>query len=108
MSSSEVGHDISEGSYQLSQTKFAKELEDEIGELREEEHEGMSCWLEDNLLRDLKEKMKHKATEVREKRTGKILKGKCKAQFHKTLSDSSGDEMLETDDRLLSKLLQAN
>ena len=67
-SSSEVGHDISEGSYELSETKFAKELKDENGEPTEEEHEEMSGWLEDYLLGYLKEKMKHKATEVREKR----------------------------------------
>ena len=36
----------------------------------------MSGWLEDYLLGDLKEKLKHKATEVREKRTRKTLKGK--------------------------------
>ena len=53
-SSSEVGHDFSEGSYELRETKFAKELKDEIGELREEEHEEMSGWLEDHLLGDLK------------------------------------------------------
>ena len=47
--------------------KFAKQLNDEIGELTEEEHEEMSGWLEDQLITDLKEKMKHKATEVREK-----------------------------------------
>ena len=34
-SSSEVGHDVSEGSYELPETKFAKELKDEIGELTE-------------------------------------------------------------------------
>ena len=34
----------------------------------------MSGWLKDYSLTDLKEKMKHKATEVREKRTGKTLK----------------------------------
>ena len=66
-SSSEVGHDFSEGSYELPETKIAKELKGEIGELTEEEHEEMSGWLEDYLLTDLKEKMKHKATEVREK-----------------------------------------
>ena len=66
----------------------------------------MSGWLEDYLLRDLKEKMKHKATEVREKRTRKTLKGKSKVDRHKTLSDSSEDEIVETDDPSLSKLLQ--
>ena len=75
-SSSEVGHDFSEGSYELPETKFAKELKDDIGELKEEEHEEMSRWLEDHLFTDLKEKMKHKATEVREKRTRNTLKGK--------------------------------
>ena len=105
-SSSEVGHDFSEGSYELPETKFAKELKEEIGELKEEEHEGMSGWLEDYLLTDLKEKMKHKATEVREKRTHKTLKGKSKVEFHKTLSDVSTEEILETDDPLLSKVLQ--
>ena len=74
-SSSEVGHDFSEGSYELPERKFAKELKDEIVEL-EEEHEEMSGWLEDYLLTDLREKMKHKATEVREKRTRKTLKEK--------------------------------
>ena len=59
-SSSEVGHDCSEGSYELPETKFAKELKDEIGELTEEEHEEMSGWLEDYLLTDLKEKRKTK------------------------------------------------
>ena len=54
--SSEVGHDIFEGSYELPEKKFAKELKDEIGELTEEEHEEMSGWLEDYLLRDLKRK----------------------------------------------------
>ena len=63
-SSSEVGHDIPEGSYELPETEFAKELKDENGGLTEEEHEEMSGWLEDYLLRDLKEKMKHKATDV--------------------------------------------
>ena len=63
----------------------------------------MSDWLEDYLLRDVQENMKHKATEVREKRT---RKGKSKVEFHKTLSDSSAVEVLETDDPLLSKLLQ--
>ena len=105
-SSSEVGHDFSEGSYELPETKFAKELKDEIGELTEEEHEEMSGWLEDYLLTDLKEKMKHKATKVREKRTRKTLKGKSKVEFHKSLSDNSEGEILETDDPLLSKVLQ--
>ena len=41
-SSSEVGHDITERSCELPQTKFAKDLKDEIGELTEEEHEEMS------------------------------------------------------------------
>ena len=50
--------------------------------------------------------MKHKATEVREKRTRKMLKGKSKVEFHKILPDDSEDEILETDDPLLSKLLQ--
>ena len=59
-SSSEVGHDVSEGSYELPETNFAKELQDEIGELTEEEHEEMSGWLEDYLLTDLKVKVKHK------------------------------------------------
>ena len=75
-SSSEVGHHRSQGSYELPETNFAKELKDETGELTEEEHEEMSSWLEEYLLRDLKEKMKHKATEVREKRKRKTLKGK--------------------------------
>ena len=66
----------------------------------------MSGWLEDYLLRDLKQKMTHKATEVRKKRTGKTVKEKSKVEFRKTLSDSSEDEILETDDPLLSKLLQ--
>ena len=105
-SSSEVGHDFSEGSYELPETKFGKELKDEIGELTEEEHEEMSGWLEDYLLTDLKEKMKHKATEVREKRTRKTLGGKSKVELHKTLSDDSEEEILETDDPLLSKVLQ--
>ena len=105
-SSSEVGHDFSEGSYELPETKFAKELKDEIGELTEEEHEEMSGWLEDYFLTDLKEKMKHKATEVREKRTRKTLKGKSKVEFHKSLSDDSEEEILETDDPLLSKVLR--
>ena len=102
-SSSEVAHDFSEGSYKLPETKFAKELKDEIGELTEEEHEEMSGWLEDYLLGNLKEKMKHKATEVREKRTCKTLKGKSKVEFHKSLSDGSEHEILETDDPLLSR-----
>ena len=105
-SSCEVGHDISEGSYDVPERKFAKEVKDEIGEVTEEEHEEMSSWLEDYLLGDLKEKMKHKATEVREKRTHKTLKGKPKVEFHKTLSDSSQDEILEMDDPLLWKFLQ--
>ena len=88
--SSEVGHDFSEGSYELPETKFAKELKDEIGELTEEGHEEMSGWLEDYLLTDLEGKMKHKATEVREKRTRKKLKGKSKVEFNKTLFDDSG------------------
>ena len=104
-SSSEVGHDFSEGSYQLPETKCAKELKDEIGELTEEEHEEMGGWFEDYLLTDLKEKMKHKATEVREKPTRKTLKGKSKVEFHKSLSDDSEEEILETDDTLLSKVL---
>ena len=66
----------------------------------------MSGWLEDYLLTDLREKMKHKATEVREKRTLKTLKGKCKVEFHKSLSDNSEEEILETEDPLLSKVLQ--
>ena len=66
----------------------------------------MNGWLEDYLLENLKEKMKHKATEVRDKRTRKTVKGKSKAEFHKTLSDGSEDEILETDDPLLSKVLQ--
>ena len=105
-SSSEVGHDFSEGSYELPETKFAKELKDEIGELTEEEHEEMSGWLEDYLLTDLKERMKHKATEVRKKRKRKTLKGKSKIEFHKSLYKDSGEEILETDDPLLSKVLQ--
>ena len=105
-SSSEVGHDFSEGSYELPETKFAKELKDEIGELTEEEHEETSGWLEDYLLTDLKEKMKHKATEVREKRTCKTLKGKSKVEFHKSPFDNSEEEILETDDPLLSKVPQ--
>ena len=75
-SSSQVGHDFSEGSCELSETKFPKKLKDGIGELTEEEQEEMSGWPGDYLLTDLKEKMKHKATEVREKRTRKTLKGK--------------------------------
>ena len=105
-SSSQVGHDFSEGSYELPETKFAKQLKDEIGELTEEEHEEMSGWLEDYLLTDLKEKMKHKATEVREKRTRKTLKGKSKLEFHKSLSEDSEEEILETADPLLRKVLQ--
>ena len=66
----------------------------------------MSGWLKDFLLTDLKEKMKHKATKVREKRTCKTLKGKSKVEFHKTLSDDSEEEILETDDPLPSKVLQ--
>ena len=50
--------------------------------------------------------MKHKATEVREKRTRKTRKGKSKIQFHKSLSADSQEEILETDDPLLSKVLQ--
>ena len=99
-SSSEVRHDIYEGSYELPETKFAKELKDEMGELTEEEHKEMNGWLEDYLLGDFKEKMKHKATEVREKRTGKTLEGKSKVEFHRTLSEGSEDETLETDDPL--------
>ena len=38
-SSSKVGHDFSEGSYELPERKSAKELKHEIGELTEEEHE---------------------------------------------------------------------
>ena len=105
-SSSKVGHPFSEGSYELPKTKFGKELKDEIGELTEEEHEEMSGWLEDYLLTDLKEKMKHKATEVREKRTRKTRRGKSKVELNKTLSDDSEEEILETDDPLLSKVLQ--
>ena len=104
--SSEVGHDISEGSYELPETKFGKEPKDEIGDLTEDEHGEMSDWLQDYLLRDLKEKTKHKATEVREKHTLMTLKGKYKVNFDKTLSDSSEEEILETDDPPLSKLLQ--
>ena len=105
-SSSEVGHDMPEGSYQLPETKFTKELKDKIIKLTEEEHEEMSGWLEDYLLRDHKEKMQQKASKVREKRTRKTLKQKSKVEFHKTPSDSSEDEILETNDSLLSKLLQ--
>ena len=105
-SSSEVGHEFSEGSDELPETKFAKELKDEIGELTEEQHEEMSGWLENYVLTDLKEKVKHKATEVGAKRTRKTLKGKSKVEFHKTLSDDSEKEILETDDPLLSKVLQ--
>ena len=47
--SSELGHNISQGSYELLETTLAKELKDEIGELTEEEHEEMSGWLEDYL-----------------------------------------------------------
>ena len=94
-SSSEVGHDFSEGSYELPETKFAKELKDDIGKLTEEEHEEMSSLLEDYLLTVLREKMKHKATEVREKRTRKTLKGKSKVDLHKSLSDDSKEELLE-------------
>ena len=66
----------------------------------------MSGWLEDYFLTDLREKMKHKATEVREKRTRKTLKGKSKVEFHKSLSDDSEEAIVETDDPLLSKVLQ--
>ena len=66
----------------------------------------MSGWLRDYLLTDLKEKMKHKATEVREKRTRKTLKGKSMVEFHKSLSHDSEEEILETDDPVLSKVLQ--
>ena len=66
----------------------------------------MSDCLEDYLLTDLKEKMKHKATEVREKRTRKTFKGKSKVEFHKSLSDDSEEEILEMDDPPLSKVLQ--
>ena len=104
--SSEVGHYFSEGCYELPERKFAKELKDEIGELKGVEHEEMSGWLEDYLLVDLKAKMKHKATKVREKRTRKTLKRKSKVEFHKTLSDGSEHEILETDDPLLLKVLQ--
>ena len=66
----------------------------------------MSGWPEDYFLTDLKEKMKHKAIKVREKRTHKTLKGKSKVEFYKTLSDISEEEILETDDPLLSKVLR--
>ena len=66
----------------------------------------MSGWLEDYLLTDLMEKMKHKATEVREKGTRKTLKGKSKVEFHKSVSDDSEEEILKTDGPLLSKVLQ--
>ena len=66
----------------------------------------MSGWLEDYFLTDVKEKMKRKATEVREKRMRRTLKRKSKVEFHKTLCDDSGEEILETDDPLLSKVLQ--
>ena len=55
---------------------------------------------------DLKVKMKHKATEVREKRARKTLKRKSKVEFHKSLSGDSEEEILETDDPLLLKVLQ--
>ena len=102
--SSEVRHDFSEGCYELPETKFAKELEDEIGELSEEEHEEMSGSLEDYLLTYVKEKMKHKATEVREKRTRKTIGGKSKMKLHKSLSDDSEEKNPETDDPLVSEL----
>ena len=76
-----MGHDFSEGSYELPETKFAKEVKDEIGELTEEEHENLSGLLKDYLLTDLKEKMKHKATEVREKRTRKKLRENPRLNF---------------------------
>ena len=63
----------------------------------------MSGWLEDYSLKDLKEKMKHKAIEVGEKCTRKTLKGKSKVEFHKILPESCEDEIVETDDPLLSK-----
>ena len=66
----------------------------------------MSGWLEDYLLTDLKEKMKHKATEVREKRTCKTIKGKSKVEFHKSLSHASEEEIVDTDDPLPLKVLQ--
>ena len=50
--------------------------------------------------------MKRKATQDRGKRTRKTFKGKSKLEFHKTLSDGSEDEILETDDPPLSKVLQ--
>ena len=50
--------------------------------------------------------MKHKATEVREKRTRKTLKGKSKVQCRRSLSDDSEEEILEADDPHLSKELQ--
>ena len=56
-------------------------------------------------MTDLKEKTTHKATEVRAKRTRKTLKGKSKVQCRKSLSDNSEEEILETDDPLLSKVL---
>ena len=104
--SSEVVHHFSELSYEIPETKFAKELKDEIGELTEEEHEERSGLLEEYLLTDLKEKMKHKATEVREKRTFRTLEEKSKVEFHNTLSDDSEEEILETDDPLPWKVLQ--
>ena len=55
---------------------------------------------------EVRQKMKHKATEVREKRTHKTLKGKSKVEFHKRPSDVSEEEILQTDDPLLSKVLQ--
>ena len=66
----------------------------------------MSGWLEDHLLTDLKEKMKHKATEVQEYTIKYTIKGKSKVEFHKTLSDDYEEEILETDDPPLSKVLQ--
>ena len=66
----------------------------------------MRGWQEDYSLGELKEKMKHKGTQVREKRTSKTFKGKSEVEFHKTLSDGSEDEILETDDPPLSKVLQ--
>ena len=50
--------------------------------------------------------MKHKATEVREKCTRKTLEGKSKVEFHKSLSDDFEDKIPETDDPVLSKVLQ--
>ena len=91
----------------MPETLFAKELKDEIVELTEEEHEEMHHWLESYLLSNLNKKMKHKATEVRERRTRKTRKGKSKVEFHKTLADSSGDEIPATDDPILSKLLKS-